>query len=335
MLVTTARVRIPFGGRPSATSAACRLITRPSRAGCTAAPGRTSSRLIAHPTPGSNRRKDGHAPRQDCAASPGQSRTVGHTSSFAERWSPPQPPHGKPHRECPSTPPRRFPRSQDIPSVRAASRPVDVGVTLHVEWLPFNEYWVGQAVGGGAGLQRRCVRAQVESPCYWAAERAKRISTSVRPWRRLCVVWLASRWISGMPSPSRGCAEGWSLPHAPVRDADHDLVIRRLALALNVARAVLIGAADDVRARLRHRKLDIRGAAPGQAPADLPSPTSAGRVHPTRCVRRPVRQRVPSGRHWVALPALMTGSFDALSASTRPAFRRSVEAGRSRGVWWR
>src|SRR6476646_11200623 len=59
-----------------------------------------------------------------------------------------------------------------------------------------------------------------------------------------------------MPSPRPGCDEGWSHP-APVGDTDHDLVLRRLALTQHIAGRTWIRVANDVRARLRHGKLNL------------------------------------------------------------------------------
>ena len=65
-----------------------------------------------------------------------------------------------------------------------------------------------------------------------------------------------------MPNPKPGCADAWSNPNAPVRDADHDLIICRLALALNITKTTWIRR----RRRPRHGLLVLRL---GSYPASL------------------------------------------------------------------
>ena len=50
---------------------------------------------------------------------------------------------------------------------------------------------------------------------------------------------------------------GLVAPQAPVRDTDHDLIVRRLALAKEIAVTTWIRVANDVPTRLRHGKLNI------------------------------------------------------------------------------
>jgi hypothetical protein len=90
---------------------------------------------------------------------------------------------------------------------------------------------------------------------------------------------------------------GLAATNAPVRDTDHDLIIRRLALAQNITMTTWIRMANHVRTRLRHGKLNIprarrRRIQAGKEPCHHPS------RHRYRARQRPLTKLLP-GEDWI------------------------------------